>query len=291
VKSGFVSIIGKPNVGKSTLLNKIIGNKISIVTPKAETTRNRIQGIYNDKDSQIVFIDTPGIHKPFNELGKALDKEAYGSIRDSDITLFVVDASSDYQEDDKFLTEKIKFDNKLIVVFNKIDLVRIDHILKIKEIYKNLYKDAIFCEVCAKDGALVDDLIKVIKENLLEGPKYYDEGQITDRDLNFRIQEIIREKILLLLSEEVPHGTLVIVENNEFKNNEYIVDAKIIVEKESHKGIILGKNGSMIKKIGTYSRQSIEKMIGRHIILNLRVTVEKDWRNSSRYLLKAGYKI
>ncbi len=291
MKSGFVSIIGKPNVGKSTLLNKIIGSKISIVTPKCQTTRNSIQGIYNDGDSQIIFIDTPGIHKPFNELGKALDKVSYSSIRDSDISLLVVDTSKNYSDDDAFLTDHIKFDNKLIVVFNKIDQTNIELITKIKAKYKELYPDCEFIEICALDGFNVDGLIKLIKENLPEGPQYYDTTLVTDRDLSFRIQEIIREKILLLLKEEVPHGVLVIVEEIQKEDGRPNIYAKIIVEKESHKGILLGKYGSMIKKIGTYSRQDIEKMIGKHVNLELVVNVVSDWRNSSRFLIKAGYKI
>lgn len=291
MKSGFVSIIGKPNVGKSTLLNKIIGSKISIVTPKCQTTRNSIQGIYNDDDSQIIFIDTPGIHKPFNELGKALDKVSYSSIRDSDISLLVVDTSKNYSDDDAFLTDHIKFDNKLIVVFNKIDQTNIELITKIKAKYKEIYPDCEFIEICALDGFNVDGLIKLIKENLPEGPQYYDTTLVTDRDLSFRIQEIIREKILLLLKEEVPHGVLVIVEEIQKEDGRPNIYAKIIVEKESHKGILLGKYGSMIKKIGTYSRQDIEKMIGKHVNLELVVNVVSDWRNSSRFLIKAGYKI
>jgi len=291
MRSGFVSIIGKPNVGKSTLLNKIIGSKISIVTPKCQTTRNSIQGIYNDDDSQIIFIDTPGIHKPFNELGKALDKVSYSSIRDSDISLLVVDTSKNYSDDDAFLTDHIKFDNKLIVVFNKIDQTNIELITKIKAKYKEIYPDCEFIEICALDGFNVDGLIKLIKENLPEGPQYYDTTLVTDRDLSFRIQEIIREKILLLLKEEVPHGVLVIVEEIQKEDGRPNIYAKIIVEKESHKGILLGKYGSMIKKIGTYSRQDIEKMIGKHVNLELVVNVVSDWRNSSRFLIKAGYKI
>ena len=291
MKSGFVSIIGKPNVGKSTLLNKIIGSKISIVTPKCQTTRNSIQGIYNDDDSQIIFIDTPGIHKPFNELGKALDKVSYSSIRDSDISLLVVDTSKNYSDDDAFLTDHIKFDNKLIVVFNKIDQTNIELITKIKAKYKEIYPDCEFIEICALDGFNVDGLIKLIKENLPEGPQYYDTTLVTDRDLSFRIQEIIREKILLLLKEEVPHGVLVIVEEIQKEDGRPNIYAKIIVEKESHKGILLGKYGSMIKKIGTFSRQDIEKMIGKHVNLELVVNVVSDWRNSSRFLIKAGYKI
>ena len=291
IKSGFVTIIGKPNVGKSTLLNRIIGSKISIVTPKCQTTRNSIQGIYNDKDSQIIFIDTPGIHKPFNELGVALDKVSYSSIRDSDISLLLVDCSKDYNEEDSFLTDKIKFDNKLIVVFNKIDLTNIELITRIKNKYKEIYPSTDMIEICAKDGFNIPDLITLIKKYLPEGPRYYDETIVTDRDLSFRIQEIIREKILLLLKEEVPHGVLVLVEEIHKEEGRPSIYAKIIVEKESHKGIILGKKGSMIKKIGTYSRQDIEKMIGQHINLELVVNVVENWRNSSRFLVKAGYKI
>jgi GTP-binding protein Era len=291
MKSGFVSIIGKPNVGKSTLINDIVGSKISIVTPKGQTTRNSITGIYNDEESQIVFFDTPGIHKPFNELGIALDKISYSTIRDCDIALLVVDAGREYDESDAFLCEKLKFDCKLIVVFNKIDTTRIELITSIKEKYNTLFPDALTCEICAKDGFGVTDLIKLIKENLEEGPAYYDVTQITDRDLSFRVQEIIREKLLTLLDKEVPHGVLVLTEKIAKESGRLSIYCKIICEKESQKGIIIGKGGKMIKKIGTYSRQDIEKMLGQHINLELVVQVVENWRNSSRFLVKAGYKI
>lgn len=290
MKSGFVSIIGKPNVGKSTLINRIIGSKISIVSPKSQTTRNSIEGIYNDDDSQIVFIDTPGIHKPFNELGKALDKISYGTIRDCEVCLLMVDAGHSYSDDDAFLCEHIQFDCKLVVVFNKIDTTNIELISIVKKKYEELFPSAIFAEICAKDGFGVEDLVKTIKNNLDEGPRYFDVTQVTDRDLKFRIQEIVREKLLLLLKEEVPHGAMVMCEDIRQEGGKTVVYANIIVEKDGHKGIVIGKGGKMIKKIGTYSRQDIEQLIGKHIILDLNVKVVENWRNSSSFLARSGYK-
>lgn len=291
MKSGFVSLIGRPNVGKSTLLNRLIGQKISIVTPKSQTTRNSIEGIYNDEDSQIIFIDTPGIHKPFNRLGEAMDKLSYSSIRNSDLAVFLVDASHDLNEGDMFLFEHLKFDNELIIAFNKIDLTNINLITKLKEKYKEKFPKAHILEIKAIDGFGIDDLLNKIKELLPEGPQYYDVNTVTTRDLSFRIQEIIREEILNLLKEEVPHGVSIICEDIREKKNEVEIFAKIIVEKDSQKGIVIGKGGKMIKKIGTRSRIQIEQMIGRHINLELVVQLVENWRNSSSFLAKVGYRI
>ncbi|MBR1581636.1 MAG: GTPase Era [Bacilli bacterium] len=290
MKSGFVSLIGRPNVGKSTLLNRIIGEKISIVTPKSQTTRDEIYGIYNDEESQIVFIDTPGIHKPKNELGEVLDKKAYRTIRDSEIAVFIVDSSKQFGDGDQYLFDHLKFDCKLVVVFNKIDLTNIELITDLKKRYKEQFPDAIFVEVCALDSFNIDGLIKVLKENLDEGPQYYDLTQITNKDLRFRVQEIVREKALLNLKEEVPHGVAVLCDDIDLSHKNIDIFGKIIIERESQLAIVVGKGGKMIKKIGMAARKDIEKMIGRHINLELTVQVIKDWRNSSSFLAKIGYK-
>lgn len=290
MKSGFVSLIGRPNVGKSTLLNVLIGTKISIVTPKSQTTRDEIQGIYNDENSQIVFIDTPGIHKPQNELGNVLDKRAYRTIRDCEVALFIVDASKQFGEGDQYLFDHLKFDCKLIVVFNKIDLTNITLISSLKEKYQKQFNDAQFIEISAINGFNIDSLIQLIKSNLDEGPQYYDVTQITNKDLRFRVQEIIREKALMFLKEEVPHGIAVLCDEIDTSKKELDIFAKIIVERESQKSIVIGKKGNMIKRIGTSARQEIEKIILKHIRLTLTVQVVENWRNSSSFLVKIGYK-
>ncbi len=290
MKSGFVSIVGRPNVGKSTLINAIVGQKISIVTPKSQTTRDQIIGIYNDNESQIVFIDTPGIHKPHNELGKILDKRAYRTIRDCELALLVIDTSKDLGEGDEYLLEHLKFDCSLILVFNKIDLTNILLVTKIKERYQSVYTNATSIEISALTKFNVEDLIELIKDKLPEGPQYYDVKQLTDKDLRFQVQEIIREKTLLFLKEEVPHGVAVLCDEIDTSNKELEIFAKIVVERESQKGIVIGKNGKMIKRIGTASRKDIENQIKKHINLQLRVQVVENWRNSSSFLVSIGYK-
>lgn len=285
MKSGFVSLVGRSNVGKSTILNAIIGKKISIVTPKKQTTRNSIQGIYNDNDSQIIFIDTPGIHKPINELGVKMDKASYSSIRDCDVAVLVVDASRHFGEGDQFLFDHLKFDCKLVIAFNKIDLTNVELVSALKEKYKEHYHPLAIVELSAIEKFGIEDLIKIIKDNLDEGPQYYDLETITNMDIKFRIQEIIREKMLLLLKEEVPHSVAVICSDIVNDVTPIEVYAKIIVERDSQKGIVIGAKGKMIKRIGTLARKDIEQLIGRHINLQLMVQVVDNWRNSSRFLV------
>ena len=290
MKSGFVAIVGKPNVGKSTILNAIIGSKISIVTSKNQTTRNSIQGIYNDDDSQIIFIDTPGIHKPRSVLGEMMDKASYSSIRDCDIALFIVDASKKFDEGDQYLFDHLNFDCKLIVVFNKIDETNIELISELKKKYQERYNPINIIETSAIEKFGLDDLIKNIKNNLEEGPRYYDVNTVTNMDLAFRIQEIIREKMLVLLKEEVPHSTTVICTDIVKDSNPLEIYCKIIVEKESQKSIVIGSKGKMIKKIGIRARHDIEDMMGRHIDLKLLVQVVENWRNSNKFLNKTWFR-
>lgn len=285
MRSGFISLVGRSNVGKSTILNAIIGEKISIVTPKRQTTRNSIQGIYNDKDCQIIFVDTPGIHKPINELGEKMDKISYSSIRDCDIAVLVVDAGRKFDDGDQYLFDHLKFDCKLIIAFNKIDLTNINLINSLKEKYIEHYNPIAVIEMSAIEEFGISDLINKIKENLDEGPQYYDLETLTNVDIKFRVQEIIREKMLLLLKEEVPHS--VAVQCTEIVSDVSPVEiyAKIIVERDSQKGIVIGAKGKMIKKIGTKARVDIEKLIGRHVNLQLVVQVVENWPNSSRFLV------
>lgn len=290
MKSGFVALIGRPNVGKSTILNAIIGSKISIVTPKSQTTRDNIRGIYNDEDSQIIFVDTPGIHKPHSELGVTLDKRAYATIRDCDLAVFIVDASKKFDDGDAYLFDHLKFDCPVIIVFNKIDLTNILLITELKEKYRTKFKDSDFIEVSAIENFNLDDLIKNIKSKLDEGPQYYEVNSISDRDLKFNIQEIVREKCLFLLDEEVPHGVAIICDEIKGSGSNLNINCKIICEKESQKGIIIGSKGLMIKRIGIKARKDIEELTKKHVNLDIVVRVEKDWKNSIKYLSKLGYK-
>lgn len=289
MKSGFVTILGRPNVGKSTLINTIIGKKISIISPKNQTTRDAIQGIYNDEDSQIVFVDTPGIHKPRTELGKEMDKIAYYNAKNNDLTLLMIDASRPFSDNDLFIVNKVTFKTPVIVVFNKIDLTNVLLINSLKEKYKEFFPDSEFIEISAIENFNIDLLIEKIKEYLEEGPQYYDVNTVTNRDFTFMVQEIIREKTLLLLKEEVPHSIAVLADEVNFKDGKNVF-AKIIVEKDSQKGIIIGKQGSMIKKIGTLARKDIENLLGFNINLELLVQVVPNWKDSSSFLAKIGYK-
>lgn len=287
MKSGFVTLFGSPNVGKSTILNSIIGKKISIITNKKQTTRYSIQGIYNDDDSQIIFIDTPGVHKPNSELDRLMDKSAYSNANSNDLCLLVIDSSREFNNDDEYLLKTFKWDKPPILVFNKIDLTNILLINKLKEKYFQLFKDSAYIEISAQNSFNINDLIALIKSKLEEGPSYYDVDIISNRSFKFMIQEIIREKALLVLKEEVPHSLAVICDDINFYKEKSIF-AKIIVEKEGQKAIVIGKQGKMIKKIGILARKEIEDLVEHNINLELFVQVEKDWRNSTKFLKEIG---
>ena len=291
MKSGFVSILGRPNVGKSTILNAIINRKVSIVTDKSQTTRNQIRGIYQGQDSQIIFIDTPGIHKPHAKLGEEMNIMAYSAAHDADINILVVDASRPFGEGDTFLLEHLDIKNvPLIIVFNKIDQARITEVMKLKEEYLSLLPEATIVETVASDKFNLDLLIKTVEEKLPEGPAYYPVDVTSDKDEIFQIKEIIREKILKTLREEVPHAVAIYVRAFEQEKEEAHIVADIIVEKDSQKGIVIGSNGKRIKEIGQKARISIEKLLKKHVFLELFVKVEADWRNNEKMLEKYGYK-
>lgn len=290
MKSGFVGLIGRPNVGKSTLMNQIIGKKIAITSNKPQTTRNIIQGIYNDSDAQIVFADTPGIHKPNHKLGKYLNKQAYYSIDDVDVILFLVDASTQLGGGDKYIIEKFHDLNKpVILILNKIDKMTKDEIfLKIAE-YKELYD---FCEiipVSALKNKNIDTLIKVLKDHLTDNIKYFSDNQVTNKSKEFIISELIREKIFNLTDDEVPHSLTCIIEKIENKKNAFIINACVIVDRDSLKKIIIGHNGNKIKDIGIKARKEIEQFVGKKVFLDIYVKTIKKWRDKEKYLAEFGY--
>ena len=291
MKSGFVAILGRPNVGKSTIINKIVNHNISIVTDKSQTTRNNIIGIYNDNDTQIVFLDTPGIHKPKQQLGKEMNNMAFSAAHDVDAAIFVVDASKPFGAGDQFIIEHLDIHRApLIIVFNKIDLARLNEAEELKATYRKIFKDAVFVDTVAKEGFNIDTLIKSVKEFLPEGPAYYPTEMITDKDEIFQIKEIIREKILKQLSEEVPHSIAIYIDHIEWEHKPLQIFASIIVEKDSQKGIVIGAGGRRFKEIGSRARQDIERLLGKHVYLELQVKVDADWRNELSSLKTYGYK-
>ena len=291
MKSGFVAILGRPNVGKSTLLNAILNKKVSIVTDKAQTTRDDIKGIYNSDDAQIVFIDTPGIHKPHQKLGQEMNNMAFGAAHNVDASILVIDSSKSFGDGDQYLLDHLDINNApLIIVLNKIDLVKITDAQKLRSIYEEKFPNATILECVAKEKFNVDALISRLIEILPEGPRYYDVTEVSDKDEIFQIKEIIREKILKTLRNEVPHSIAIYMENIEWEENPIEIKASIIVEKDSQKGIVIGAGGRRIRDIGTKARRDIEKLLNKHVFLELFVKVSEDWRNQEDALSKFGYK-
>lgn len=290
LKSGFVSLVGRPNVGKSTLLNSLVGYKIAITSDKAQTTRNSIQGIYNDDDSQIVFVDTPGIHKPKHKLGRRLNEEAYYSIDDVDIILFLMDVTMPFGKGDNFVLDKIKQAKKpTFLILNKVDKIKKDHLLELILKYKDIYdfKEIIPISALKKDN--VTELINTLKKYLPDNVKYFPDEELTNTTIEFRAAELIREKVLRLTDEEVPHAVTCVVEKYEDKKDKAIITATIIVERDSLKSIIIGKQGKMLKNIGSKARQDIEKMVGKKVYLDLFVKTIKNWRDKEKYLRELGF--
>lgn len=292
-KSGFVTMVGRPNVGKSTLINGLIGEKIAIISDKPQTTRNKIQCVLTEKDYQIVFLDTPGIHKPKHKLGEYMVETATSTIREVDVIIFVVDESKEIGPGDNFIVEQLK-DSKtpIILVINKVDKLNSK---EVNEIIANYGTMGVFKEIVpmsAKTGENLDTLIKTIVQYLPEGPQYFPEDMITDQPERLLIAEIIREKILMNLREEIPHGVAVDIELIEKRPDKDMVNVNAVIycERDSHKGMIIGKNGVMLKKIGEASRKDIEGLLGSKIYLQLWVKPKKDWRNDPSVLKSLGYK-
>ena len=291
MKSGFIALVGRPNVGKSTLLNAIMGKKVAITSNKPQTTRNLIQGIYNDDDSQMVFVDTPGIHKPKHKLAKLLNKQTYLTFNDVDIILFLVDITEELGKGDKFVIDLLENVTKpVILVINKIDKLPRLEILKKIDQYKDLYNFDEIIPVSAIKKDNVDRLINVLKGKLTDNIKYYEDGAWTNVSTRFLISELIREKILELTDEEVPHSVSVVVDQIEYNNNAANINATIVVDRENLKKILVGKNGSMIKEIGIRSRKEIESLIDRNVYLDLFVKVIPKWRDREKFLNEIGFK-
>lgn len=290
MKSGFVGLIGRPNVGKSTLINNIIGTKIAIISNKPQTTRNIIQGIYNDDESQIVFVDTPGIHKPNHKLGQYLNKQAYYSIDDVDIIMMLTDVSEPLGSGDKYVIEKLKEVHKpVILILNKIDKIPREKILLKIDEYKDLYNFNEIIPISALTSLNVDDVIKTCKNYLPESVKFFDEDTITNKSNQFLISEMIREKIFLLTDEEVPHSTSCYIEKIEKRKDSLNIIATIVVDRDALKRIIIGKQGNMIKKIGTMARYDIENLLKKKVYLDLHVRTIEKWRDKEKYLSEFGY--
>ncbi|MDD4548125.1 MAG: GTPase Era [Bacilli bacterium] len=291
MKSGFVGLIGRPNVGKSTLLNNIIGKKVAITSDKPQTTRNIIQGIYNDDETQIVFVDTPGIHKPNHKLGKYLNKQAYYSINDVDVIVMMVDGSESLGPGDKYVIEKLKeIDKPVILVINKIDKLNREKIMLKINSYKDLYNFAEIVPVSALKKDNVKTLVNVLKKHLNQTVKYYEDDQITNKPLDFVISEIVREKVFRLTDDEVPHSVTCVTENIEKNKNSYNINVVIIVDRDALKKIIVGAGGKKVKQIGIDARKDIEELLDSKVYLELFVKVIKKWRDKEKYLSEFGYK-
>lgn len=290
-KSGFVSIIGRTNVGKSTLINNLVGEKVAITANKNQTTRTAIKAIVNRENSQIIFIDTPGIHKPRTKLGETMNETAWGTIPETDITLFIVEAtSSKIGKGDSLIIEKLKEKKtKTILLINKIDLIEKEKLLNLIETYSKEYEFQAIIPISAVNGENTDKILDEIEKHLPEGPAYYDIEEYTDQTARQLVEETIREKALKLLDEEVPHGILVEVEKMKLRETTkgeeiYDIEATIYVLKNSHKGIVIGKNGSMLKRIGTYARQDIERMLQIKANLKIWVKVKENWQDNNSIL-------
>lgn len=290
MKSGFVSLIGRPNVGKSTLLNGIIGKKIAITSNKPQTTRNAIQGIYNDSETQIIFVDTPGIHKPNHKLGKYLNKQAYYSISDVDVILFLVNAKEKLGPGDKYILERLEKEEKpVILVLNKIDGMSHEQILnKIIE-YKDLYPFKEIVPISALKNKNVDELLKVIRTYLKDEVRYYGLDEITNKPISFLVSEIVREKVFQLTNDEIPHSLTCITEQIKKTKNKYIIHVCIIVDRDALKKIVIGKNGLMVKEIGVRARPEIEDLLDSPVYLEIYVRTIKKWRDREKYLQEFGF--
>jgi GTP-binding protein Era len=291
-KSGFISIIGRPNVGKSTFLNRVIGQKIAIMSDKPQTTRNKIQGVLSLPDAQMIFIDTPGIHKPKHKLGDFMMKVAQNTLKEVDLVLFMVNAEEGFGRGEEFILEKFQTVNTpIFLVINKIDQIHPDKLLPIIESYKEKYDFKEIVPISALEGNNVERLLEQIKGFLPEGPQYYPADQVTDHPERFIITELIREKALHLTREEIPHSLAVVMDKMERQPNKDIIHvmATVIVERDSQKGIIIGKQGSMLKEIGKRARVDIENLLGSKVFLELWVKVQKDWRNKMSQLRDYGF--
>ena len=290
MRSGFVALAGRPNAGKSTLINSLIGEKVAIVSSKPQTTRSEIRGIYTDEECQIIFTDTPGIHKPKFRLESRMNKEAADVIQGVDLIYLVVDASVPYAKGDEFVLNMVKNTGlPVFLVLNKMDKMQPEKIVKVIQQWQERYEFAEYFPLSAKFGCSFEDLIKTTRKYLPEGDLLYPAEMTSDGAENFRIAELIREKILTQTEDEVPHAAAVIIENKEFKKDKVYIQAMILVERDSQKGIMIGKQGQMLKKIGSLAREDIEKLLGKKVFLELFVRVENEWRSRDARITEYGY--
>ncbi|MCF0109434.1 MAG: GTPase Era [Erysipelotrichaceae bacterium] len=290
MKSGFVALIGRPNSGKSTLLNALIEQKIAIISPKAQTTRNQIRGIRTDEDSQIIFIDTPGIHKPQHMLGSQMNKQAFTALAGVDVIYYLVDASVPYGSGEEFVLNRVKEENvPVFLILNKVDLLTKDQLMETLLEWNKRHDFKEIVPISAKEENNLDELIATTKLYLEDGVKYYPDDMVCDYPEQFIIAETIREKVLLLTEEEVPHSVAVTIEKMGRKKGALLIHATILVERDSQKGILIGKQGQMIKKIGTMAREELQGVFGDRLYLELFVRVEKNWRNRQAKLMQLGY--
>ena len=291
-KSGFVTVVGRSNVGKSTLLNHIMEQKLSIVTNKAQTTRSRIQLIFTNEEMQVIFIDTPGIQKPKNKLGEYMLDISESALKDVDIITYVVDISDIIGENESYILEKLQsLDQKIILVINKMDLVSENKLEEIVEMYKKYNIFASIIPISALNGRNIHLYLEALYRNLEEGPMFYPEDAITDQTERTIVSELIREKALLFLKDEIPHGITVTIESMKERNNRKLmdIDATIVVEKKSHKGMVIGKGGKMIQKIGSTARVDIEKFLDEKVNLQLWVKIDENWRANEQKLKRLGF--
>ncbi|MEK3797807.1 GTPase Era [Peribacillus sp. FSL H8-0477] len=291
-KSGFISIIGRPNVGKSTFLNRVIGQKIAIMSDKPQTTRNKVQGVLTTNDSQMIFIDTPGIHKPKHKLGDFMMKVATNTLKEVDLILFMINAVEGLGQGDQFIIEKLQTTKTpVFLVVNKIDQLHPDDLLPLIEKYQKLYPFTAIVPISALEGNNVETLLEQIKVHLPEGPQFYPADQVTDHPERFIISELIREKVLHLTREEIPHSVAVAIDSIKKMDNSDTINvmATIVVERDSQKGIVIGKQGKMLKEVGTRARVDIENLLGSKVFLEMWVKVQKDWRNKASQLRDFGF--
>lgn len=289
-KSGFVTLIGRPNVGKSTLMNYLIGQKIAITSNKPQTTRNRIQTVLTREEGQIVFVDTPGIHKAKNKLGEYMVNVAERTLNEVDVVLWLVEPTTFVGAGEKHIAEQLgKVKTPVVLVINKVDMVKKEEVLSFIDAYRKIYDFAEIVPVSARSGENTDELIKVIFKYLPYGPQFYDEDTITDQPERQIVAELIREKALHSLNDEIPHGIAVAIDKMSYGRKLVNIDATIICERDSHKGIIIGKQGAMLKKIGSTARYEIERMLDLKVNLQLWVKVKKDWRDSDFLIKNFGY--
>ena len=290
-KSGFVTLIGRPNVGKSTLMNYLIGQKIAITSKKPQTTRNRIQTVLTTEEGQIVFVDTPGIHKAKNKLGEYMVHVAERTLNEVDVVLWLVEPSDFIGAGERHIIEQLKkVRTPVVLVMNKIDMVKKEELLSFIDVYRKEYDFTEIVPVSARMGDNTEELVKVIFQVLPYGPQFYDEDTVTDQPQRQIVAEIIREKALHSLNEEIPHGIAVAIDRMKMQKKVMQIDATIVCEKESHKGIIIGKQGAMLKKIGSTARYEIEQMLECRVNLQLWVKVQKNWRDSDFIMKNFGYR-